>query len=56
MEKLRIGEKTLLYILLGQDDFSLHEALEEIKRGIGDHTLLPANTTVLDGQQLPLAQ
>ena len=46
----------MLYILLGPDDFSLHESLEEIKRGVGDQALLPANTTVLDGQQLPLAQ
>jgi len=46
----------LLYVLLGQDDFSLRQALEEIKRGIGDQALLPANITVLDGQQLPLAQ
>ena len=44
----------MLYILLGQDDFSLHQALEEIKRGMGDQALLAANTTTLDGQQLTL--
>jgi len=46
----------LLYILLGQDDYSLSESLEEIKRGIGDQTLLAANTTTLDGQQMTLDQ
>jgi len=46
----------LLYILLGQDDYSLGESLEEIKRGIGDQALLAANTTTLDGQQMTLDQ
>jgi DNA polymerase-3 subunit delta len=46
----------LLYILLGDDDFSLHQSLEEIKRGIGDPTTLAANTTVLDSQQATLSQ
>ena len=42
----------MLYILWGEDDFSLTRALEEIKRGLGDQSLLMANTTVLDGQQV----
>jgi len=46
----------LLYILSGQDDYSLGESLEEIKRGIGDQALLAANTTTLDGQQMTLDQ
>ena len=46
----------MLYILSGQDDFSLGESLEEIKRGIGDQALLAANTTILDGQQVTLDQ
>jgi DNA polymerase-3 subunit delta len=41
-----------LYILSGQDDFSISQALEEIKRGMGDQALLAANTTLLDGQQV----
>jgi len=41
---------------LGQDDFSLSQALEEIKRGIGDQSLLSANTTTFDGQQMSLDQ
>jgi DNA polymerase-3 subunit delta len=56
--KLRRPEKemTLLYILSGQDDFSRGEALAEIKKGIGDPTLLAANTSMLDGEQLTLDQ
>ena len=46
----------MLYILLGQDDFSLRQALEGIKKGIGDQDFSPANITVLEGQQLSLAQ
>jgi len=46
----------LLYILFGQDSFSLRESLEEIKRDLGDPELLATNTTILDGQQLTLEQ
>lgn len=46
----------MLHILLGQDDFSLRQALEEIKTSAGDPTLLATNTTTLDGQQLTLDQ
>ncbi len=46
----------MLYILWGRDDFSLNQALEKIKRGIGDQAALAANTTVLDGQQTTLGQ
>ena len=46
----------MLYILLGEDDFSLTRSLEEIKQGLGDPALLAANTTVLDGQQVTLDQ
>jgi len=46
----------LLYILFGPDDFSLNEMLEEIKKGIGDRSLLDSNTTVLDGQQITPSQ
>jgi len=42
----------LLYVLFGPDDFSLNKSLEEIKRGLGDKSLLDSNTTVLDGRQL----
>jgi len=46
----------LLYILVGQDDFSVQESLEEIKRGMGDPALLAVNTATLDGQQVTLDQ
>ncbi|MFC2047068.1 DNA polymerase III subunit delta [Chloroflexota bacterium] len=46
----------MLYILFGEDDFSLRQSLEEIKGGLGDQTLLATNTTTFDGQQLTLDQ
>jgi len=42
----------MVYILFGEDDFSLREELEEIKKGLGDEEFLPSNTTLLDGQRL----
>ncbi len=44
----------MLYILLGEDDFSRSQALEEIKRSLGDRATLATNTTVLDGAQVTL--
>lgn len=46
----------MLHVLIGEDDFSLRQALEEIKKGIGDVTALVTNTTVLDGRQANLEQ
>ena len=46
----------MLYILSGPDDFSLGQSLEEIKSKIGDQTMLAANTTTLDGQQITVDQ
>ena len=45
-----------MYILSGQDDFSLNQSLEEIKRDIGDQVILTATTTTLDGRQVTLDQ
>jgi len=42
----------MLYILTGPDDFSLSEALEGIKAGLGDPSLLASNTSILDGKQV----
>ena len=42
----------MLYILVGEDDFSLRQSLEKIRRGIGDQALLEANTTILEGRQV----
>ena len=57
MRRLISGRgRTLLYMLHGEDDFSLHQALEEIKQGIGDRTALTTNTSVFDGQQVTVDQ
>jgi DNA polymerase-3 subunit delta len=42
----------LIYILYGADDFSIHEALDEIKKGLGEPSILSANTSRLDGARL----
>jgi DNA polymerase III subunit delta len=44
----------LLYVFVGPDDYSIRQALGEIKKGIGDATALMTNTTVLDGRQVTL--
>jgi DNA polymerase-3 subunit delta len=41
---------------VGQDDFSRRQALDEIKRSLGDQELLATNTTTLDGQHLTFDQ
>jgi DNA polymerase-3 subunit delta len=46
----------LLHVLIGEDDYSIRQALGEIKRGIGDATALMTNTTVLDGRQVKMEQ
>ncbi len=42
----------MVYILTGEDDYTLRQELDRIKRSIGDQTALAANTTVFDGQRL----
>ena len=42
----------MLYLLYGLDDFSIKEALKEIKKELGDASLLEANTNILDGQKI----
>lgn len=46
----------MLYILSGEDEFSINKALDAIKKGIGDQSALVVNTTTLDGRQLALDQ
>jgi DNA polymerase-3 subunit delta len=46
----------LFYILYGKDDFSLQQALENIKSELGNQEMLAVNTSILDGQQLRLSQ
>jgi len=45
-----------LHVLIGKDDFSIRQALEGIKKGIGDADALMSNTSVLDGRQVKLEQ
>ncbi len=42
----------MLFILTGQDDYTLTQALDRIKGQVGDAESLPANMTVLEGQQV----
>ncbi len=42
----------MLYILYGQDDFSVNQALEKVKADLGEREMVAANTTRLDGQHL----
>lgn len=42
----------MLYILWGQDEYSLYETLDSIKKSLGDQSLLEVNTTALEGQRL----
>jgi DNA polymerase-3 subunit delta len=46
----------MFYILYGQDDFSLNQAVEEIKADLGDREMLATSTTNLDGQHLTLSE
>ena len=42
----------MLYILHGEDDFSLNEELNRIKQELGDKEMLVTNTNVFSGQHL----
>jgi len=46
----------MLYVLFGADDYSVSQSLGEIKRGLGEPSLLSTNTTLLDGKGLTTAQ
>jgi DNA polymerase-3 subunit delta len=46
----------MLYILYGQDDFSLNQAVKEIKADLGDWEMVATNTTSLEGQHLTLSE
>jgi DNA polymerase-3 subunit delta len=46
----------MLYILYGQDDFSLNQAVEKIKADLGDWEMVATNTTSLEGQHLTLGE
>ncbi len=46
----------MLHVFHGEDDFSLTEALTEIKAGLGDESSVSTNTTVLQGQNVTPAE
>lgn len=46
----------MLHVLVGEDDFSIRQAVEEIKKSVGDPTALMTNTTVLNGRQVTTEQ
>jgi DNA polymerase-3 subunit delta len=46
--------QNMFYILYGEDDFSIYQALGEIKEGLGDAGTLAVNTVSLDGEHLTL--
>ena len=47
---------TMLYVLHGNDDFSLREEMQRIKAGLGESDSLASNTTVFDGQRVGVNQ
>ncbi len=46
----------MIYLLSGQDDYSIAQTLEEIKKETGDEASLAMSTTTLEGQQLSLEE
>jgi len=46
----------MLYVLYGRDDFSLSQAVESIKAGLGDTEVVATNTTSLEGRNLTLSE
>ena len=46
----------MLYILCGQDDFSLNQAVEKIKADLGDREMVATSTISLEGKNLTLSE
>lgn len=46
----------MLHVFFGADDYSIRQALNAIKKSIGDATALMTNTTVLEGKQVTVEQ
>jgi DNA polymerase-3 subunit delta len=46
----------MLYILYGQDNFSLNQSVQGIKTDLGDREMLATSTTNLEGQHLTLSE
>lgn len=52
MPREQSPEAILLYILHGEDDFSMREALAKIKEELGDKELVATNTIVFQGTHI----
>jgi DNA polymerase III subunit delta len=46
----------MLYILCGQDGFSLNQALDKIKAGLGEQEMVATSTTSLEGRNLAFGE
>ncbi len=46
----------MVYILWGEDEFSLNEALDKVKKNLGDRSMRDINTTLFEGQELTVEQ
>jgi len=46
----------MLYVLHGQDDFSLNQAVGKIKAGLGDREAVATNTSNLEGRHITLGE
>jgi DNA polymerase-3 subunit delta len=46
----------LLHVLIGEDDYSIRQALGEVKKTIGDATATVTNTTVMEGRHVTKEQ
>lgn len=46
----------MFYLIYGEDNFRCHQALSDIKKGLGDADMLAVNTTILDGRKLSLKE
>ncbi|MFA5066413.1 MAG: hypothetical protein WC566_13250, partial [Dehalococcoidia bacterium] len=44
----------MFYIIHGNDNYRCHQALNEIKAGMGSPDMVDVNTTVLDGRRLSI--
>jgi DNA polymerase III subunit delta len=44
----------LIYVFWGEDDYSIEETLQTLKKSLGDPSMLLSNTSIFDGQKLNL--
>ena len=44
----------MFYVFYGEDEYSLRQAVDELKAKLGDRTTVDLNTTILDGRSLSL--